>query len=215
MGPSPNTFATTDSAESVESPSVATKLETLAERRLLYGVSARTMGRRRVEIVGQIDDETAVAWGFYGGLITAVGGLLGLIYQGYLGFWNVGPTLLWSSIVVIGLLTARFGRSTTMEQREVASVDLVDRRLTIKGDTTHELSLDDITEIVFGLTRYPISGDKKSVKVQAASVLVRLEDNRLVTVVNACTDKDATYGVARFLGSLTGFSVKQVGEGVK
>lgn len=216
MGSTPHTLATTDSAEDrLERDSVATRLERLAEQRLLYGVSAQTMGRRNVRIIGRVDDETAIAWGFYGGVLTAVAGLVGLTYQGYLGLWNVGPTLLWSVVALFGILIARFGRRSTMEEREVASIDLVDRILTIKGDETHVVDLDQITEIVFGLTRYPISGDKNSVRVQAASVLVRVEDDRLATVVNACTDKDATYGVARFLSSLTGFPVKQVGEGVK
>lgn len=211
MGSTPHTIASAHSGRS----EVATKLEQLAEQRLLYGVNARTVGRREVHVIGRIDDETAVAWGFYGGLITAIAGLVGLTYEGLIGFWNVWPTFLFALALVVGLLMARFGRRSTMEEREIALVDLVDRRLTIRGDDTYDIALDDVVEIVFGLTRYPISGDRRSVKVQAASVLVRLVDERLVTVVNACTDKDATYGVARFLGSLTGLSVKQVGEGVK
>jgi hypothetical protein len=192
-----------------------TELEQAGELRLLYRVAVQTRGRQCVRITGTYDDESVVAWGFYGGILTAVAGVAGLAYEGLLGLWNVWPTFLFSFTLVVGLLMMRFGPRSTLDEREIATVDLVERTLTIDADSSRpELLLDDVSEIVFGLTRYPLSGDKKSVRVQAASVLVRVGD-RLVTVVNACTDKDSAYGVARFLGSVTGLPVKQVGAGVK
>ncbi len=212
MGSTPHTPATTDSASEVALP---TRLEQTGEQRLLYRVSAQTKGRRHIEIVGKYDDEAAVAWGFYGGILTAVTGLIGLTYEGLIGFYNVWPTFLFALALVVGLLLVRFGRRSTMEERVVATVDLVDRRLELLGEAASQVDLDEVQEIVFGLSRYPLSGDRGAVKVQAASVLVRIGDDRLVTVVNACTDKDATYGVARFLSGVTGLAVKQVGVGVK
>lgn len=169
-------------------------------------------------LVGMRDNESVIPWGFWGGVFALAVGLGVIIYEGVSGLWAVWD-LTWAiAAVVVGVITMRVGRRTSLEPEPCAEIDLDARtlRLTSSSEVAlPEVSLDEVTEIVYGMTSYPVSSAANAVKIDAFSLLVRHGDNTLLPVVEASPDKDALYQVARFLSQVTRTPLTQVGLGVR
>jgi hypothetical protein len=201
-------------------PRTTTALLERADRPgLIYGPVVQQLAPDRFAVVGQKDDASVIPWGFWGGLVAVAAGAVVLAYQGLTGlwaFWN----LVWALIpMAFGLILMRFGSRSSLRAEPCAEIDLRTGTLRLLSSTENialpEVRLDDLTEIVFGMTRYPVSHDRGAVDVDAYSLLVRHASDTLIPVVEVSPDKDSLFAIARFLSRVTGLQIMQVGRGVK
>lgn len=170
-------------------------------------------------VVGYRDDERTIPWGFWGGVFAIVVGAAVLAYEGLTGLWAIWDLVGAIAAIAAGLLLMRFGTRSSLREEPCAEIDLHQGTIRLLSSTEGlalpEIRLADVTEVVFGMTRYPVSRGKGAVKVEAFSLLVRHSSDTLIPIVEVSPDKDHLFGVAKFVGSLVGRDVTQVGLGVK
>lgn len=170
------------------------------------------------QLVGMRDDEAIVPWGLWGGVFAAAVGVGLIIYEGVTGLWAFWDLTGAIAAIVIGLLLMRFGRRSSLEPEPCAEIDLEQRTLRLTSSAEVALpivSLDDITEVVYGMTSFPVSSAENAIHVDAFSLLVRYGDNLLLPVIEVSPDKDELYMIARFISQVTRTPLTQVGAGVR
>lgn len=186
---------------------------------LIFKPRVEQPGPQIFRIVGRRDDPGTTPWGFWGGVLAVTVGLAVLAYEGVTGLWAIWDLVGSIAVIVVGLLLLRFGARTSLTDEPCAEVDLAERRIRLLSSTESlplpDLAIDDVVEVVFGMTRYPVSVGKDSPKVDAYSLLVRHHSDTLVPIVEVSPDKDELFGVARFIARVTGQPLTQVGIGVK
>lgn len=225
MAASPNAYPRTfpPTGEMTNAPNGHATSTALIQRADQPGLIFKPRVTRSAEsvfrIIGYRDNENVVPWGFWGGLLAVAVGAVVLAWEGLTGLWAFWDLIGALAAVAVGLLMMRFGARTSLTEEPCAEVNVQTRRLRLltSGEEVAlpDVSLDDLEEIVFGMTRYPVSRDRGAVKVEAFSLLVRHNSNTLIPIVEASPDKDELFGVARFLAGTTGLRVTQVGRGVK
>lgn len=186
---------------------------------LIFRPMVQRAGAQRFIIAGKKDDDSVIPWGFWGGIFAVAVGAVVFAYEGVTGLWAIWDMLGALAAIAVGLLLMRFGSRSSLTDEPCAEVDLTARTLRLLSSTEEmalpQISLDDIDEIVFGMTRYPVSRERDAVKVEAYSLLVRHASDTLLPVVEVSPDKELLYGVARFLSRVTGLDITQVGRGIK
>jgi len=171
---------------------------------------------RTHRIVAEIDDGQT-PWGFWGGVLSAAVGASVIAFEGLRGLWDPAYLLTAVAVMVVGLLLMRFGRRTSLDGYVCAEIDQVTRWLVLPGDGDGPLPvhLDEVTEVVFGMMKYPVSASPSAVEVDAYTVMVRRGTDVMLPVVEATPDKEWAYDVAGYLAEMTGLDVTQVGIGIK
>ncbi|MFP4601005.1 MAG: hypothetical protein ACOC9J_00695 [Persicimonas sp.] len=206
-----------EDAETVQSARPSQKLvyPRPSDHRLIYKPLIRPSGTSRYEIRGQREDQSVIAWGFWGGLlVVAVVLLLLASAQSFYGMtdiiWAVGA-------LALGLLMYRYGKRSSLREEVLCEIDT--RRQTIAWPTGTSdgaelaLGFDELTEIVFGMTDYPVSESHKDVRVHAFTLLVRDADDRLIPVVEATPNKGEAHTIARIMSNEIGLGISYVGKG--
>lgn len=185
--------------------------------RLIYDPTLRQTSMERFEVTGRRDDSSVIAWGFWGGLlalVVAVGLVIGA--QNVYSVWDIAWAV---AALAVGLLFYRFGRRSSTCEELLCEIDLGREALSWPTDGPGEgvltVGFDAITELVFGMTRYPVSEKRRDVDVHAFTLLVRDDDERLVPVVEASPDKEAVHEIAKFLAQQLRTHITYVGVGIK
>lgn len=194
-------------------------LERADQPGLIFRPTVARVGAERFIIAGQKDDASVIPWGFWGGMFAVAVGAVVFAYEGVTGLWAIWDMVGALAAIAFGLLLMKFGTRTSLTDEPCAELDLQSGRLRLlsssEGIALPDVHLDELTEIVFGMTRYPVSRERGAVNVDAYSLLVRHASDTLIPVVEVSPDKDSLYGVARFLSRVTGLNVTQVGRGIK
>ncbi len=186
---------------------------------LIFKPRVDQVGPRSFRIMGLRDDERTVPWGFWGGLLAVAVGVGILGYGGVTGLWALWDMVGAIAVLTVGILLMRYGARTSLAEEPCAEIDLSEGTIRLMSSTAGvalpEIRIADVTEVVFGMTRYPVSKGEGAVNVEAYTLLVRHASDTLVPVVEVSPDKDQLFGVAKFIARVTGQRMTQVGIGVK
>ncbi|WP_168210997.1 hypothetical protein [Persicimonas caeni] len=210
------------SLESTESsPKVASDklVQTRPEKKgggLVYNPLIRPSGQARYEIRGQLEDKSLIAWGFWGGLLVfVVTVLLILSAQSVYNVWDI----LWALVALsFGVFLYRYGRKSSLREEVLCEVDIERQQLawpTAPGAGELALPFEEITEVVFGMTDYPLSESRSDVHVHAFTLLVRDADDRLIPIVEATPNKEEAHTIAKILGNELQMHISYVGKGIQ
>jgi hypothetical protein len=168
-----------------------------------------------VEVHAERENPSLIPWGFWGGiLVLIVAGLLFVSARSVYSMWD----LLWAlAAIAVGLLAWRFGRRDAMEETRLLEIDMDRQQVMWLSDERDDggiaLDYEQITEVVFGMTEYPVSDD--DVKVDAFTLLVRDDRDQLIPVIEATPHKEEAHEIAKFLAGQVGMNITYVGRGIK
>ena len=165
-----------------------------------------------LEFVALRDDPKKKPWGLWGAIIAIVTAFALLIFGGLDNFRSLWTILTAVAFIGLGAMAARFGPRSSLRETRLGFVDLQRGSITL-GNTA--VPFDSVTEIIYGMVRYPVSKTPGAVRVQAFTVLARYGDNDLFPIIEASPDKNAAYNVARLMASWTGLEISHVGLGVR
>lgn len=186
---------------------------------LIYKPQLRRPRPTLFQIVGARDNDNIVPWGFWGGVLAMVVSVLIIGYEGVTGLWAIWDLAGGIALLTAGLLMMRFGARTSLTDEPCAEIDLAEGTLRLTSSTEAlalpEVRIADLTEVVYGVTTYPVSSAPGAVHVEAYTLLVRHSSDTLLPVIEASPDKDAMYGLAMFLSRVTRLPLTQVGRGIK
>jgi hypothetical protein len=208
--------AAPEPAQTAISSDTLVKTDRTRGGRLVYKPLIRPNGVSCYEIRGQREEQGVIAWGFWGGLLV-VGVSVSLILsaQSVYNVWD----LLWALVAItFGILLYRFGKRSSLREDVLCEVDL--ERQTMSWPTSQRAgelvaTFDEITEIVFGMTDFPLSESDTDVHVHAFSLLIRDADDRLIPVVEATPHKEEAHTIAKILGNELEMRITYVGKGIK
>lgn len=186
---------------------------------LIYSPRVVRVSDSAFRIVGRRDDEKVVPWGFWGGVFALAVGAILLGYEGITGLWAIWDLAGAIAAIVLGLLLVRFAARTSLRDEPCAEVDLRAQTLRLtsssEGVALPEVPLHELTEVVYGMTRYPVSSAPDAVRVEAFSLLVRHQSDTLLPIIEASPDKEDLFVLARFLSQATRLPIAHVGLGVR
>lgn len=184
-------------------------------RRLIYAPRIQPAGPSRYEVRGEYEDKTIVAWGFWGGLVVAAAALFLILNSDSIySLWD----MLWAlGAMGLGYLLYRYGKRSSLREIVLCEIDLLRGLFSwpAREGQRCTVSFEEVTELVFGMTEYPVSERKSDVYVHAFTVLVREGEERLVPVVEATPDKERAHGVAEALSRELRMPISYVGKGIR
>ncbi len=161
--------------------------------------------------------ENVVPWGFWGATLIAV--VLGMVvvFRGATGLYSLWDTFWVVLALLVGTVMFKLGRRSSLSKELLCELDL-NQQLMLwprEGETQLAVPFEELTELVFGMTYYPVSQKRKDVMVHAFTLLARDSQNRLIPIVEASPDKEKTHEIGVFLGRNMRLPLKYVGLGIK
>lgn len=195
----------------------STRVLSTSGARMVYSPYMRERPGRSLEVRGQCDNPKVVPWGFWGAVMLA--SLLGamIVFRGTSGLQSMWD-LLWVMLaVVVGSVMLKLGKKTSLEERLLCELDLM-RGIVgwpIEGGGQMAVTFDEVEELVFGMTSYPISSDGEGTKVHAFSLLLRDAQGRLVPIVEASPHKGETHQIGQVFARVLDVPLTYVGLGIK
>ncbi len=190
------------------------------ESRLIYDPALEQVKERgqvrAFRVHGKVEGN-AIAWGFWGGFLIVLVLALVVVFRGATGLYSTWD-MFWVMIgVTIGALMFKAGRRSSQSKELLCEIDLVQQMMLwpTGGETMLAVPFDEITELVFGMTYYPVSQQRSDVMVHAFTLLVRDRQNRLIPIVEASPDKEETHEIAKFIGYNMKLPLTYVGLGIK
>ena len=201
-----------------QSERLETKLRWEGPGKIVYDPMLYQTGPEQYSIEAKREQRGLIPWGFWGGLLFA--GIALAVLAGannIYSFWDI----LWAVVgLTVAALMYRYGRKSTMEETLLCELD--GRRRTLhwpEGATSGVdetlLSFDDVTEVVFGMTKLPVDERNAGVRVDAFALLVRTADDELIPVVEGSPYKGQVNELAKFVSEMTGAHLSYVGRGIK
>lgn len=185
---------------------------------LVYSPKVRKVGAEKLEILGSREDEALIAWGFWGSVILALLGVYILFFRGSAGLHSLGEVVVFSLLVVVGMVLAKLGRRSSLRERVLMEVDLGAGALiwpTGIAESQLAVSPGEVEAVLYGLTDFSVSSAKNATPVQAFAVSLRDRRGEVLPVIEASPDKEGTHQVASLLASLLQMPVTYVGRGVE
>lgn len=184
---------------------------------LVFNPVAQPSGPHRFQIRGRRSQKGVIAWGFWGGLLALVVAI-GLIVSAsdIYTLWDIMGAVV---VLAIGLMVYRYGRRSSMREEVLCEVDV--ERATLAWPAAEEggaelvLPFDEVTEVVFGMTDFPVSPERRDVHVHAFSLLVCDEAQRLIPVIEATPNKGEAHHIAKILADQIGQPIRYVGKGIQ
>ena len=184
---------------------------------MVYQPRVAATGVDSFEVRADAENTELIPWGFWGGLLVLAVSLMIIVsVKGLYSMWDV----FWAIFALtFGVLLWRYGRRTTLEEKTILHVDtareLVDWPTSVAGEGAISLDFDQITEVVFGMTSYPVSDRRRDVKVHAFTLLLRDRRERLLPVIEATPNKEEAHEVGKLLAGELGMEITYVGKGIK
>ncbi len=188
-----------------------------ASGKLVFDPVVRPSGPNRFQIRGRRSQSGVIAWGFWGGLLAVIVAV-GLIVSAasIYTLWDIMGAVL---VLVVGVVLYRFGPRSSMRDDVLCEVNLDRATLAWPGalGSGAELVLpfDDVTELVFGMTDFPVSPKRRDVSVHAFTLLVRDDAQRLIPIIEATPNKGEAHNIAKILADEIGQPIRYVGKGIQ
>lgn len=184
--------------------------------RMVYSPFLKERPGRTLQVRGERDNPAVVPWGFWGAVMLA--GILAamIVFRGSSGLQSMWD-LLWVMLAVVaGSVMLKLGKKTSLEEHLLCELDLMRGIVTwpVQG-TELAVPFDEVEELVFGMTQYPISSDGEGTKVHAFSLLLRDAQGRLVPIVEASPHKGETHQIGQVFSQVLEVPLTYVGMGIK
>ena len=194
-----------------------TKLRWEGPGKLVYEPTLYQTGPEQFAIEAKRERRGLIPWGFWGGLLFV--GVALILIAGAQDIYTSWDFLLALLGLSAGALMYRYGRKSTLDETLLCELD--GRRRSIHWpegaqsglDETY-LSFDDITEVVFGMTKLPVDENVTGVRVDAFALLVRTTDDELIPVVEGSPYKGNVHEIAKFVAEATETELTYVGRGI-
>lgn len=184
---------------------------------VLEEVRQRGYGVRGFRVTGKVEGN-AVAWGFWGAFLMVLILALVVVFRGASGLYSTWD-MFWVMVgLTIGALMFKSGKRSSLTRELLCEIDLQQQMMlwpTGGREAMIAVEFAELTELVFGMTYYPISHQRRDVKVHAFTLLARDSQNRLIPIVEASPDKEETHEIAKFIGRNMGLPLTYVGLGIK
>jgi hypothetical protein len=187
---------------------------------LVYDPNLVPASRGSYTIVGRLEDSRLIPWGFWGGVLMVVVIAALIVFRGSTGLYSMWD-LFWTFLaIVIGAGMFKLGARSSLRPHRLVTIE-VDRGMLVWENRHNEdapsivLPFEEITEIVFGMTNYPLSPTRKDINIHAFTLLVRDGNERLIPIIEASPNKEETHRVAAALAQLLKQQVTYVGIGSK
>ncbi|RVU48417.1 hypothetical protein EA187_03000 [Lujinxingia sediminis] len=183
---------------------------------MVYSPYLKERPGRALQVLGERDNPSVVPWGFWGAVMLA--GLLAamIVFRGTSGLQSMWD-LLWVMLAVVaGSVMLKLGKKTSLEEHLLCELDLMRGIVTwpVQG-TELAVTFDEVEELVFGMTHYPISSDGEGTRVHAFSLLLRDAQGRLVPIVEASPNKGETHQIGQVFARVLEVPLTYVGMGIK
>ena len=195
-----------------------TQLQWEGPGQIVYEPRIRQVGLEHYAIEGKCEDRNHIAWGFWGALM-AVAVMLLVLSSGLamLSMWDI----FWAmASISVGVLLYQFGDRSSLREEVLCEINVPQEHIvwpqgTIDRDEHRQLRFDEVTEIVFGMTRLPVTSSDARVRVDAFTLLVRTPRDKLIPVIEGSPYKEEVHNIGELLGELTGHSMTYVGRGIR
>jgi hypothetical protein len=197
---------------------VETKLRWEGPGKIVYEPTLYQNGPEQYVVEAKREKRGLIPWGFWGGLLfvgVAFTVLAGA--QSIYSFWDI----LWALVgLTVGALMYRYGRRSTVTEITLCEIDRRRGALHWPGGAQSGLeetllSIEDVTEVVFGMTRLPVDESSTSARVDAFALLVRTSNDELIPVVEGSPYKGNVHEIAKFLADATDTDLTYVGRGIR
>lgn len=174
--------------------------------------------RRSWRITEQRQEARGNALRFWGALAIAAAAAIFLLRPSLHGVSDMwGFALVVATAAVGAIMIAAAGRPQTREIH-LAEIRPDDSLVEIFPEASSEFDglrrtiwFEEIAHIVFGMTRFPLHSGKNAPRVEAFTVCLHLFDGSVVPVVEATTDKNNGFLVARQLSESLGVPIQDAG----
>ncbi|MFB6350401.1 MAG: hypothetical protein ABEN55_09725 [Bradymonadaceae bacterium] len=194
-----------------------TKLRWEGPGKLVYEPTLYQVGSDQYAIEAKRETRGIIPWGFWGGLLFV--GVAIIVIAGAQDIYTSWD-ILWAMIgLTVGALMYRFGRKSSLDEMLLSEID--GRRRTLhwpdqaqSGLEENLLSFDDVTEVVFGMTKLPVDENVADVRVDAFALLVRTTQDELIPVVEGSPYKGEVHEIAKFIADETETVLTYVGRGI-
>ncbi|MBA2661138.1 MAG: hypothetical protein H0U74_02490 [Bradymonadaceae bacterium] len=188
---------------------------------LIHDPAIEQVNATAFRIVGKRDDSTIVPWGFWGAFLMAVVLGLVIVFRGASGLYSMWDAF-WVAIALsTGAIMFKLGRRTSLNKELLCEVDMA-RQMMLwpsrdddPNSTMLAVPFEELSEVVFGMTRYPVSARRADVMVHAFTLLVRDGQDRLVPIIEASPNKEEAHRIGLFLAENIGLPMTYVGIGIK
>ncbi len=156
---------------------------------------------------------------FWGGLLIALAILGCILVPSVRNFDEPIDILVPLVTAVAGAVMLLVSGKPSTRDVSLAEIQLEDSVIHVTGNAAkvmppqgRNILVDEVENIIFGMTRYPLENDKR-VRIEAFTVCLSLFDGSIVPVVEATTEKVAAYRVAKFLSESLRLGIIQTGAG--
>lgn len=194
-----------------------TKLRWEGPGKLVYEPTLYQVGPERYTVEAKREHRGIIPWGFWGGLLFI--GIALIVIAGAQDIYSSWDFLLALLGLSVGALMYRYGRKSTLDETLLCEID--GRRRTLhwpeeaqSGLSETYLSFDDVTEVVFGMTKLPVDENVADVRVDAFALLVRTSQDELIPVVEGSPYKGNVHEIAKFVAEATETELTYVGRGI-
>ena len=196
-----------------------TELEWEGPGNLVFEPALHQVGPERYLVEGRREVDSGIPWGFWGGVL-ALGALL-LLLANAASFWTMWD-FLWAALAaLVGVFLYRYGRHTSLGDVILLDVDIGWGAMrwptdALSGEGAERVvDFEGVTEVVFGMTRMPVTTRSRGVRVDAFTLLVRTTDDHLIPVIEGSPYKGEVHDIGRFLAEAIGCELTYVGRGIQ
>ena len=186
--------------------------------RLDYMPGLRQRAPGVLEVVAQRDDEGVGSWGIWGALLALVL-LVGFLTLQGTNFFDLRDILI--AVLLAGLAVGLWRWGPRGGQRSVTLVTVDTQRGQVlwslrRGRGEVAVSMESVSEVVFAMTRAPVSLHKPDAHIQVYALLLRQgQSPDLMSVIEASPDQQRVFAIAQQFAALMQAPLTQVGEGVR
>lgn len=190
-----------------------------SDHRLVYDPSIAHDGGGNFAVLGRIEDTRMVPWGFWGAVLL-LGTFAGLVaFRGSTGLYTMSEHFWVLLAFMLGAGMYKLGAKTSLKTHRLLTIE-VDRSMLVWEGKTKDapsivLPFEEVTELVFGMTSYPLAHNRRNIEIHAFTLLVRDSQDRLIPIIEASPNKEEAHMVAGALGQLLKQPLTYVGLGIK
>ncbi|RAL25279.1 hypothetical protein DL240_03440 [Lujinxingia litoralis] len=185
--------------------------------RMVYSPFVRERPGRLLQVRGQRDNPDVVPWGFWGAVMLGALLVMLIVFRGNSGIQSMWDMLWFMLAIAMGSVMLKLGKKTSLEEHLLCELDQLRGIVTwpVEGRAQMAVPFEEVSELVFGMTHYPISSDGEGTKVHAFSLLLRDGSGRLVPIVEASPNKGETHDVGKLFSRVLEVPLTYVGLGIK
>ena len=201
-----------------ETSRIETRLKWEGPGSIVYEPSLFQTSPEVYSLEAKRENRGVIPWGFWGGLFFV--GLAVVLLASAQNIYSMWDTFLAILGLTAGALMYRYGRKSTLDDVQLCEIDGRRRIIHIpqgaqSGLVETHISFDEVTEVVFGMTKLPVDDRTEEVRVEAFALLVRTDDDSLIPIIEGSPYKEEVHELGKFVSSMTETKMTYVGRGIR